>query len=720
VNPSSALAPPEPAPRPPAGPVIIKRRTTLLARGEPMVWLTGAALTLSLLMIVTLVAVVVLGGFGVFWQRPIDLVTLKDGAHFMGLPVREESFDPGPDRRDELAGMAQRGELPSESLDSQGLPVRRLYRVGNREMGAPPFRWVNLSDLRAVERPADALMLERTEWSVWLGRPQKMLRVRTVTVPGTPGSVPGSGTDKGEDGERPVERTVIGPGDGGVGTVVRETVVLAEGAEATLAAIDRLLPGATALRERVKSINRDEVGRINREIEHERLRLRGVELRARDGRADKAALDAARARFDERSAELEAEFGKLRARATDLEQRGRELRLVITDDRTGSIAPIAPSQADEPMPLENVVRAVRANTLGTGDRLSLYLGRWWEYLTTEPRNDNTEGGVMPVIFGTVTMTLLLSVLVVPLGVMAALYLREYARQGAVVSAVRIAVNNLAGVPSIVYGVFGLGFFCYTVGGFIDSGPPASQRLSPGAWWALAGAWVVAVALAATAQKYGRPRPGRALTAVHAVMAWVTLGAWIGVAGLLVALLATTPYFNGFFEERLPTQTFGTKGILWASLTLSLLTLPVVIVATEEAISAVPKSMREASYGCGASKWQTIRRVVLPRAAPGIMTGMILAMARGAGEVAPLMLVGAVKDASALPIEAHWPFLHAERSFMHLGFHIFDLGFQSPDAEAARPLVWTTTALLITIVVMMNMTAIWIRARLRRRFVTGHF
>jgi ABC-type phosphate transport system permease subunit len=367
-----------------------------------------------------------------------------------------------------------------------------------------------------------------------------------------------------------------------------------------------------------------------------------------------------------------------------------------------------------------VVRPVRANTLGWGAKAGLYAARWWDYLTTWPREANTEGGVMPVIFGTVTMTLLLSVLVVPFGVIAALYLREYARQGAIVSAVRIAVNNLAGVPSIVYGVFGLGFFCYTVGGYIDAGPPVSHRMEPGAWWLLVGAWGAAIGVALFVQKLSKPQPGKAVTARHTLMAWVSLGAWIGVAGLLVYLLATTPYFNGFFESKLPTATFGTKGILWASLTLALLTLPVVIVATEEAISAVPKSMREASYGCGASKWQTIRRVVLPRAAPGIMTGMILAMARGAGEVAPLMLVGAMKETSELPIEGHWPFVHLERSFMHLGFHIFDLGFASPDAEAARPLVWTTTALLILIVVIMNITAIWIRARLRRKFVTGHF
>ncbi len=277
--------------------------------------------------------------------------------------------------------------------------------------------------------------------------------------------------------------------------------------------------------------------------------------------------------------------------------------------------------------------------------MGVYLSRWFEFLTAEPREANSEGGVWPAIFGTVVMTLIMSLLVTPFGVLAALYLREYARQGAMVSAVRIAVNNLAGVPSIVFGVFGLGFFCYIVGASID---------------------------------------------------------------------------ELFFSAKLPSPTFGTGGVMWASLTLALLTLPVVIVATEEALAAVPGSMREGSYACGASKWQTIQRIVLPRALPGIMTGVILAIARGAGEVAPLMLVGAVKLAPELPVDGLFPYVHMERSFMHLGFHIYDLGFQSQNSEAAKPMVFTTTLLLIGIVAFLNLSAVWLRGRLRRRFVTSQF
>jgi len=279
------------------------------------------------------------------------------------------------------------------------------------------------------------------------------------------------------------------------------------------------------------------------------------------------------------------------------------------------------------------------------DKVGIYLSRWWEFVSSEPREANTQGGVLPAIFGTVAMTLLMVIFVAPFGVITALYLREYAKQGRITSIVRISVNNLAGVPSIVYGVFGLGFFAYTMGGSID---------------------------------------------------------------------------QLFYPENLPNPTFGKGGILWASLTLALLTVPVVIVATEEALSAVPRSMREGSLACGASKWQTIRHVVLPKALPGIMTGMILAMARGAGEVAPLMLVGVVKLAPALPIDAFYPFIHLDRSFMHLGFHIFDVGFQSRNSEAGKPMVFVTTLLLLTLIVIMNATAVIVRNRLKRKYATGQF
>jgi phosphate transport system permease protein len=174
----------------------------------------------------------------------------------------------------------------------------------------------------------------------------------------------------------------------------------------------------------------------------------------------------------------------------------------------------------------------------------------------------------------------------------------------------------------------------------------------------------------------------------------------------------------FFPEALPTPTFGTGGILWASLTLALLTVPVVIVATEEGLAAVPRIVREGSLALGATKFETTWRVVLPAAAPGMLTGLILAMARAAGEVAPLMIVGVVKLAPDLPLDSDLPFLHLERKFMHLGFHIYDVGFQSPNVEAAKPLVFATALLLIVVVTVMNLTAITVRNRLRARYATS--
>jgi len=166
---------------------------------------------------------------------------------------------------------------------------------------------------------------------------------------------------------------------------------------------------------------------------------------------------------------------------------------------------------------------------------------------------------------------------------------------------------------------------------------------------------------------------------------------------------------------LPSPTFGTPGLMWASLTLALLTLPVVIVATEEGLARIPSSVREGSLALGATKAETLWRTVLPMSTPAMMTGLILAVARAAGEVAPLMLVGVVKLAPALPLDGNSPFLHLDRKFMHLGFHIYDVGFQSPNVEAARPLVYATALLLVVIIVALNLTAIAIRNRLRERY-----
>ena len=231
-------------------------------------------------------------------------------------------------------------------------------------------------------------------------------------------------------------------------------------------------------------------------------------------------------------------------------------------------------------------------------------------------------------------------MVTPLGVITAIYLREYAVQGVLVRIIRIAVNNLAGVPSIVYGVFGLGFFVYFIGGSID---------------------------------------------------------------------------ELFYPEASPAPVYGTPGLLWASLTLALLTLPVVIVTTEEALSRIPSAIREGSLALGATKIETLWYIILPMVTPAMITGLILAVARAAGEVAPLMLVGAVKLAPTLALDSNYPFLHLDRKFMHLGFHIYDVGFQSPNAEATRPIVYATALLLVLVIIMLNLTAISVRNRLREKY-----
>lgn len=369
----------------------------------------------------------------------------------------------------------------------------------------------------------------------------------------------------------------------------------------------------------------------------------------------------------------------------------------------------------------DMVRWFEPNRLTFFGKLGVYASRWFEFLAGEPREAGVEGGFFPAIWGTVVMTLLMSLAVMPFGVMAALYMREYARPGWVLSLIRISINNLAGVPSIVYGVFGLAFFCYTIGGYIDGGPKKAgfDPWPSATWFTACAATVVVGTIAFFLAFLGSGSPAhmtkwRKRVSSFAAVFWVLC--LIG----FVALVVKVPFFDGFYQASLPNPTFGKGCLLWASCTLALLTLPVVIVATEEALAAVPNSLREGSYACGAGKWQTLQRIVLPYARPGIITGFILSMARGAGEVAPMMLVGAIPLATELPLDLEFPFFHGSRSFMHLGFQIFSLGFQSQNSEAAKPMVFTATLLLLTIVTFLNIAAIWLRARLRKRFQSSQF
>ena len=633
-----AKAGPESQGRPPSR----RRRSSLFSHGEPMVWLTGGALVLSVLMVLGLLVLVITEGLATFWPGAVVSLTLEDGRVLMGEVNRVEE-DPG---------------------SPAAITTRTMLRTGNFDVSGTHFTWVDDASVIKSEEPEWAVLFERISWGRFYGFPRAFI----------------------QDGE----------------PVATDPAAAWALFEEHHDAVRGRLAGR-------KTLEEDEIGHLSARRERARLDLSEAVLE--HGVESEQAVKA-RSRVEEVNRETEPEFKAIAARIEALNAENRRFALkVVTADGV-----------EKTMPIEEIVRAFPPNRLGWAGKLGVYLSRGFEFLTAEPREANSEGGVAPAIIGTLVMTLIMCVLVVPFGILAALYLREYARAGVAVSAIRIAINNLAGVPSIVFGVFGLGFFCYIVGAWIDGGP--TSPLSSGTWFLYLGIFLAMVMAAVFATVYRSRRIPTADGGRKALTCAVPL-LWAGSALLFLTVLGLNPFFDGFYRAELPNPTFGKGGLLWASFTLALLTLPVVIVATEEALAAVPGSMREGSYACGASKWQTTWRIVLPRALPGIMTGIILAMARGAGEVAPLMLVGAVKLAPELPVSAlDWTgsigpvptlFVHSERSFMHLGFHIFDLGFQSQNSEAAKPMVFTTTLLLISIVVLLNIVSIWIRGRLGKRF-----
>ena len=551
------------------------------ARGEPFLWGLGGALVIGMLMIVSFIVLILYNGILTFYPSPIEVVTLHDGKSIAGELVRRESYAPPQEVMDKFPD-----EVRAKISKGGGLVQRYLYRIGNFDLYNEDFRWVNDYDIAHISWPPEMYFFERMEWGPFIGR------IKSVQLD---------------------EQTL-------------------EGGSLSEKQLAEAISGAAKRRARIKELERGEMGALNHYLDKARLELKKVGL-TYDEKSPQC-LEAQK-KYDSLAKELNTKYEELAAVAKTIKDTDAKYTITLEDVQG----------QDKTLKISEIVRLYPANALTFLDKVRVYFGRWWEFLTENPREANTEGGVMPAIFGTFCMTVLLALAVAPFGVVAALYLREYAKQGKMVSVVRICVNNLAGVPSIVYGVFGLGFFAYVLGGSIDA---------------------------------------------------------------------------FFFPERLPNPTFGTGGLLWASLTLALLTVPMVIVATEEALAAVPGSMREGSLACGASKWQKIKYIILPRAMPGIMTGLILAMARGAGEVAPLMLVGVVKMAPDLPIDQFFPYIHLDRSFMHLGFHIFDVGFQSRNSEAAKPMVYVTTFLLIGLVFVMNAASIMLRNRLKQKYQTGHF
>jgi phosphate transport system permease protein len=478
-------------------------------------------------------------------------------------------------------GKVMTGQLVDrEAIHGQAGQHRIKLRVANRDLYGADFQWVDEARIARREWPLDVAVVERTEWGLLIGSIKEV-----------------------RDGDR----------------------VVAAGRDAGMTELSRRLPDAARVRADARRIEVGEIGDLNHRQEKLRLRLRGLERKGVTSGPEVDAIQAEAAALHDRYKTQEARLAELR--------KGQGATLVVAAD----------DGKEKALPLAQVLTIYFPNAMSGPAKAWHYTKSLWAFVSDDPRESNTEGGVFPAIFGTVMMVVIMSILVTPLGVVAAFYLREYARQGPFVSAVRIAVNNLAGVPSIVFGVFGVGFFIYLVGGSID-------RL--------------------------------------------------------------------FYADALPTPTYGTGGILWASLTLALLTVPVVIVATEEGLAAIPRGMREASLALSATRLETMIHVVLPAVMPSILTGLILAMARAAGEVAPLMITGVVKLAPSLPIDGFWPFLHLDRKFMHLGFHIYDVGFQSPNVDAARPMVFATTLLLLFIVVLLNLFAIGMRNRLRRKYATA--
>ncbi|MEQ1545421.1 phosphate ABC transporter permease PstA [Methyloglobulus sp.] len=455
--------------------------------------------------------------------------------------------------------------------------VQYQIKTGNRDVTGADFRWLQEHNIKSQDQPTDLMVVERREWGNFYGQ---LVAVKE------------NGKTLASDRQAwPVAKTKIDE--------------------------------ALAVYDEIAHLEKKEIGAINYSLEQLRLKGRSLEL--------KDQLDeTAKVSIENEKTELKKQYEQYQIQLRTLYQKIRGASLVAKTD----------SGKEVDISLAKVVMIYQPNNMNLFQKIGHYFSKLAEFLTDDPREANTEGGIFPAIFGTIMMVLIMSIIVTPFGVIAAVYLREYAKQGFTTQLIRIAVNNLAGVPSVVYGVFGLGFFVYILGGNID---------------------------------------------------------------------------KLFYPESAPAPVFGTPGLLWASITLALLTLPVVIVATEEGLARIPKSIREGSLALGATKFETLWNTVLPMASPAIMTGMILAVARAAGEVAPLMLVGVVKLAPTLPLDGNAPFIHLDRKFMHLGFHIYDVGFQSPNVEAARPLVYATALLLVLVIIGLNLSAIIIRNNLREKY-----
>ena len=516
----------------------------------------------------------------------LGLVTVRGVGHFWPSQVTQFNYqEEGKPSRIIIGEEVETSITPALMAKSTGhimaddedTLVQYLVKTGNRDITGTDFMWIEARNVKEQNEPLDLMVIERREWGNFYGR---LLEVKE-----------GSKT-------------------------------IATGKEAWPVVQTKLKEALTVFNE-IAHLEKKEIGAINYNLERLRLKQRKLELENKLDDTAKQKIVAEKAAYDVNYKQYQVQLAELYKKI--------RINSLVAETENGTTQKI---------PLYKVVRVFQPNAMSVFDKIVHYGVKVVEFLTDDPREANTEGGIFPAIFGTVMMVMMMSVIVTPFGVIAAVYLREYAKQGFTTRLIRIAVNNLAGVPSVVYGVFGLGFFVYILGGNID---------------------------------------------------------------------------QLFFPESAPAPVYGTPGLLWASITLALLTLPVVIVSTEEGLARIPSSIREGSLALGATKLETLWLTVLPMASPAMMTGLILAVARAAGEVAPLMLVGVVKLAPTLPLDGNFPFLHLDRKFMHLGFHIYDVGFQSPNVEAARPLVYATALLLVLVIIGLNLAAIVIRNNLREKY-----
>jgi phosphate transport system permease protein len=552
-----------------------------MRKGTPWVWLNAGAVAISIVMVIGLLLLLTVRGMSHFWPRDVmqaNYAPPSTSGELLSTQVIGEFVE----SEMVLASQIASSGIPVD--ESQGLYERQLVKLGNRDLTGADFTWVLSDFVKDVEYPENVVALERREWGNFYAH--------LIDVKESGNAIAFSGGTEAAQQSRWDD-------------------------------FNKRLARALEIHEEIYAIEKQEIGQINYGMERLRLRERRLQLDEEDTPEALAEIEAARS-------QLAAEYDVLQQEL---------IHLYETINRDTAVF-MAANQQQKEIRFADIVRAYQPNKLSLFAKVLTYFSKLGEFMMDEPREANTEGGIFPAIFGTVMMVMLMSVFVTPFGVVAAVYLREYARQGFVTRAIRIAVNNLAGVPSIVYGVFGLGFFIYIIGAEVD---------------------------------------------------------------------------QLFYPEALPAPTFGTPGLLWASLTLALLTVPVVIVATEEGLARIPRSVREGSLALGATKFETLWRVVLPMASPAMMTGLILAVARAAGEVAPLMLVGVVKLAPSLPLDGNYPYLHLEQKFMHLGFHIYDVGFQSPNIEAARPLVFATALLLVIVIAALNLAAVALRNHLREKY-----